>query len=71
MRPPDKNEGTMDAREFLIDFCRAQRDSKLRWIESMAKTPSSTYLDGILNDYQVQADQWHTCLKWLEAQSEA
>ncbi len=60
----------MDVREFLIDFCRSSRDSKLRWIESMAKTPSSAYLDDILDTYQVEADKWHACLKWLEAHGE-
>ena len=62
---------TKPAREFLMDACRVSRDTKLRWIESMAKTPSSAYLDSILADYQLQADQWHTCLKWLEAHSES
>ena len=59
----------MDARKFLIDYCRSSRDSKLRWIESMATTPSSAYMDDILDTYQVEADKWHECLKWLEESS--
>lgn len=61
----------VDAREFLIDFCMASRDSKFRQIESMAlSSPSSEYLDDVLECYQGETDKWNACLQWLKAQGE-
>lgn len=61
-----------DVREYLMNFCRASRDSKFRELENMAhSSPSSEQLDDVLDCYESEADKWHICFKWLEAQDEA
>lgn len=56
-----------DAREYLMNFCTASRDSKLREMENIACiSPSSEALDESLDCLQAEADKWHTCLKWLD-----
>ena len=46
-------------RKYLVDYCRASHDLKLRQAQHIGWEGAQEY-------YQSEADKWATCVKWLE-----